>query len=76
MVIRERLGIDKKRPWYTSECQQLKRLLNRAEKDYKNDPFNKCKQEFLFSMCNKLKNLCTEHGRRHRNKMTAVLLIL
>ena len=57
---KRRPGKDKIRPGYTSECQTLKRLLKRAEQDYKNDPFNKCKQGFLFSTREKIK-ICAKN---------------
>ena len=35
-------------PWYSSECKKLKWSLNRAEKEYRKDPFNLRKKESFY----------------------------
>ena len=43
-----------KRPWYTNECRKIKGVRNRAEKDYKKEPFNHNKKELLFTARKKI----------------------
>ena len=64
----QKKGQDKdKGPWYTSECRKIKGILNRAEKEYKKDPFNRNKKDILFTARKKLKKFA-ETLRRSSEK--------
>ena len=47
-----------RRPWYSNECRKTKGVLNRAEKEFKKDPFNRNKKELLLSAREKFKTIC------------------
>ena len=60
--------------WYTSECESLKRSLNRAEREYRKNPLNRGLQEKLYSAKKKFKQVCKAAERGVRNKLTNQLL--
>ena len=65
-----------KSPWYSSECNKVKRELCRTEKCYKKDPFNRQKQDALFSIRKRYKRICRETERRFREQLTSQLLAI
>ena len=52
------------------ECRKTKGVLNRAEKEYKKDPFNRNKKELLFTARKIFKRICRESEKNFRNKLT------
>ena len=62
--------------WYTSECESLKRSLNRAEREYRKNPLNRGLQEKLYSAKKKFKQVCKAAERGVRNKLTNQLLAI
>ena len=61
-------------PWFSSDSKRLKSSLNRAEKEYKRDPFNLGRKEKLFSARKKYKRCCRQNERAFRDKLTSQLL--
>ena len=71
---KKRKNLDKKTPWYSSECRKLKWCLNRAVKKYRKDPFNPKNQEELFSAKKCFKKTCKKNESKFRKKLTDELM--
>ena len=65
---------NKNKSWYTSECKSLKSIVNRAEKNYRKDPFNKGLLQRLIKARNDFKSKCKEMERKLRNSLSEKLL--
>ena len=63
-----------KKPWYSSECKVLKSALNRAEKNFRKDPFNRGLLQILIKARKNFKNKCKESEKKLRNSISEKLL--
>ena len=64
----------KKKSWYTSECKILKSALNRAEKNYRKEPFNRGLLQKLIKSKKDFKSKCKKSEKRLRNSLRDKLL--
>ena len=64
----------KTKSWYTSECKILKSALNRAEKNYRKEPFNRGLLQKLIKAKKEFKSKYKESEKMLRNSMCDKLL--
>ena len=65
---------NEQRPWYSTECRRLKNSLNRQEKKFRKNLFDRNAQQNLINARKEFKSICKKSEKRFRDKLSNKLL--